>query len=205
MSFNAFAVDVKVESNARGCAALLTSILQGKTSYVTASSVQKLSKNSLSLTDEKKRALKRDIFDMAVMVDKKIHMDLDIKAENIAWDAENKRFIMYEMSMKTKTTGFYIKDGFDGYLSYVTERLHYHGTRRTPASVNEIRMCSDNVLDVPVEFRKSFRSDLMTGTIDLKEKVIVLENEELRGCYKIESINYLKDQSFVNLSVKVYG
>ena len=44
-------------------------------------------------------------------------LDLDIKAENIAWDEVNKKFVMYELSFKAKTTGFYIKNGFNGYLN----------------------------------------------------------------------------------------
>lgn len=170
--------------------------------FVTASSIQSLAKGATKLSEEQKIALKRDIFDMAVMVDRKIKMDLDIKAENVAWDAENKRFIMYEMGMKTKTTGFYIKDGFDGYLNYFNERLHYHASKRNPASVHEIKMCSDNVLDVPVEFKKSFYSDLYQGTVDLREKIISIDNEELKGCFRVESIDFLKDKSIINLAIK---
>lgn len=171
--------------------------------FVTASSIQNLAKNSTSLTAEQQSALKRDIFDMALMVDEKIKMDLDIKAENIAWDPDGKKFIMYEMSMKTKTTGFYIKDGFDGYLDYVTKRLQFHAAKRTPASMNEIRMCSDNVLDVPAGFKKRFISEQIDGNIDLNSNVIEFPSEEIKGCFKVESVNYYGNQEFVNLSIKI--
>ncbi len=173
--------------------------------FVTASSVQKIAKSTLSLTEEQRLALKRDIFDMAVVVDKKLQKDLDIKAENIAWDEAGKRFIMYEMGMKTKTTGFYIKDGFEGYVNYVNQRLHYYGTKRNPASAQEIKMCSDNVLDVPVDFQKTFYSDLYEGEIDLKNNLISFRENEIDGCFRVESINFLRDKSFINLSLKEKG
>lgn len=173
--------------------------------FVTASSVQNLAKNSTQLNAEQLTALKRDIFDLAKKVEERLQLDLDIKAENIAWDAVHKRFIMYEMSIKAKTTGFYIKDGFDGYKNYFQERLKYYSVHRNPASVNEIKMCSDNVLDVPMEFNKKFESELFDGVIDLKNKSMIFANEEMEGCFKVESVIVIKDKTLLNLEFKQFG
>jgi len=169
---------------------------------VKAESIQSLSKLGTKLSKEQEVALKRDIFDMAIAVSKKMNLDLDIKAENIAWDAVNKKFVMYELSIKAKTTGFYIKDGFEGYLNYVNQRLLYHASHRKPSSDQfEIDLCKDSLIKIPAEFKKIYRFEFLEGNFDLKNNRIELSTNEIKGCFKVESITYMGLETILNLSV----
>jgi len=170
---------------------------------VKASSIQSLAKMNTKLSDEQVKALKRDIFDMAMTVADKMKLDLDIKAENIAWDEVNKKFVMYELSFKAKTTGFYINNGFNGYLNYVNQRMLFHAKNRTPSSSGiAINMCPNNTIAVPNDFKFHFQSDLFDGSIDLVNNVINLETEGLGGCFKVESVTYTKEEAFLNLRIQ---
>lgn len=170
---------------------------------VKASSIQSLAKMGTKLTDDQVKALKRDIFEMATTVADRMKLDLDIKAENIAWDEVNKKFVMYELSFKAKTTGFYIKNGFNGYLNYVNQRMLYHSKTRTPSSAGvTINMCHSNTIDVPNDFKFHYQSDLYDGSIDLVNNVINLDTEGLSGCFKVESVTYTKEEAFLNLRIQ---
>ncbi len=170
---------------------------------VKADSIQSLSKLGVKLTKEQETALKRDIFEMAMVVSKKMRLDLDIKAENVAWDAVNKRFIMYELSIKSKATGFYIRNGFEGYLNYFNQRLQYHASHRKPSADRyEIPQCQNLALKVPQEFLQVYRMELFDGNIDLKNERIELSTSDLKGCYKVESVTYFGDESILNLSIQ---
>jgi hypothetical protein len=170
---------------------------------VKASSIQSLAKMGTKLTDDQVKALKRDIFEMATTVADRMKLDLDIKAENIAWDEVNKKFVMYELSFKAKTTGFYIKNGFNGYLNYVNQRMLYHSKTRTPSSAGvTINMCPSNTIEVPNDFKFHYQSDLYDGSIDLVNNVINLDTEGLSGCFKVESVTYTKEEAFLNLRIQ---
>lgn len=169
---------------------------------VKAQSIQTMSKVSKTLSAEQLVALKRDIYDMAMRVSERMKLDLDIKAENIAWDDINKKFIMYELSFKAKTTGFYINNGFDGYVKYVNQRMEYHAQQRIPSSLGlEIPICANNTIAIPPDFKFNYRSKLFEGTIDLNKGMMTLDTEGINGCFKVESVSYVKDEAFMNLRI----
>jgi hypothetical protein len=102
--------------------------------FISSKSIQSLSDISNQLTPLQASALERDIYNMAKVVKERTGQDLDIKAENIAWDSVNKKFIMYELSIK-KSSSFFLDDGFEGYLSYFNSRMNYWHLKRKPSSV----------------------------------------------------------------------
>ncbi len=171
---------------------------------VKASSIQNLSKSMVKLSDEQVLALKRDIYDMAIAVSKDMDLDLDIKAENIAWDFINKKFVMYEMSIKRKTTGFYIKNGFDGYLNYVNQRLQYHATHRSPSSVGikTLKMCDSNRIEVPEEFKRNFLIPNMSAELNLAQGELRIESDELDSCIMVDSLLFNGNESILSIRTK---
>ena len=89
--------------------------------FVKAKSIGSLAKTMTSLSPEQIAALDRDIYQMALHVKEKSGLILDIKAENIGWDAENKRWVMFELS--TRNVDMYTQNGFDAYLTYFVQRM----------------------------------------------------------------------------------
>ena len=110
--------------------------------FLKADSVQDLAKIQDQLNAEQAVALERDIYKMAEKVLKDLGANLDIKAENVAWDPVNKRFVMYELSLK-QGKSFFLTNGFKGYLDYFKSRMGVYVKQRKPSSeFKNIKLCA---------------------------------------------------------------
>lgn len=165
-------------------------------------SIQTLSKISKTLSKKQSEALKKDIYEMAEVVQKKLNLFLDIKAENIAWDPISERFIMYELSIR-HSDSFVDANGFNGYLNYVNKRLGYYNQKRKPASLgnDKISLCTHSNLKIPPEFKFSFTSALIDGELNLADDSIQLNQSEIEGCFHVKSLTFIKNIAQINLTI----
>lgn len=170
--------------------------------FIMAHSIQALSKNQKSLTLEQSKALDRDIYQLALAMKQKLNLDLDIKAENLAWEPIKKKFVMYELSVR-QSGGFTYPEGFKGYLDYFNSRLLSINSQRSPASdaSQGIKLCSDNKLNIPSEFIKNFEAKSTGYEFDFVNKTIDLKDSNLSGCFKVTDISYQGAYQQINISL----
>ncbi len=196
--------DIVEEFNQEAADILLT----GKTEtpflikkFLKADSVQDLAKVQNQLTEEQVLALERDIFKMAEKVLQKLGANLDIKAENVAWDASQKRFVMYELSLK-QGKSFFLNNGFKGYLDYFKSRMGIYVKQRKPSSEYlTIKQCEDNLLSFPHGFANTIRTDLFDGEINLSNAEVLLNTSEAFSCFKVSEVHYV--DNFVQMNLKL--
>ncbi len=164
-----------------------------------AHSIGELSKMQKVLTLAQEKSLENDIYALAVTVKKKLNLDLDIKAENLAWDPSKKRFVMYGLSVRN-SGGFLYPEGFKGYLDYFTNRFNTLSLQRKPSSLlaNSIKMCSDNSLGIPSEFKKEYESKIAGYKFNFKSLSIDLNDVDLSGCFKVSDISYQGSHQQIN-------
>ncbi len=168
--------------------------------FLKAQSIQSLAENFSELSEQQVISLKHDVFNKAQEIFEKYNADLDIKAENIAWDETNNRFVFFEVGFKLNPNGFYIKDGFKGYFDYFKQRIEHYRFSRKPSSMIEIPLCYSSSI-VPDKFGRSFRSFTLGGELDLNLGVLRLNSNERFKCFRIESSSF--DQNSVRLNLKI--
>ena len=182
----------------------------GKVSFliknlVEAVSFEKLAQKHPKLTKEQINSLEDDIYELAVSIKKRLNLDLDIKAENLAWDENQKRFILYELSVR-QSGGFVNKGGFDEYLSYVNVRLNHWNLQRAPSSAEQstkiFSMVKDNSFVVPSTFNKKFTTPDDFFVFDIKDSKITLKDSFFNGNFKYEG--YVFNENFSQLIFSLF-
>jgi len=170
--------------------------------FLKAESVQDLAKIQDQLNPEQTAALERDIYKMAEKVLKDLGANLDIKAENVAWDPVNKRFVMYELSLK-QGKSFFLNNGFKGYLDYFKSRMAVYVKQRKPSSeFKNLKLCEDNGMSFPLGLSSVIRSDFFDGEINLSNSEILLNAEVEFSCFKISEVHYI--DNYVQMNLKVF-
>lgn len=190
-SFGQSAADVLASGNFEGKTFLIKQ-------FVKASSVQKLVQNSDRLSAVQMKALERDIYKMAEVVREKLGANLDIKAENVAWDEVNQKFIMYELSLKTGPS-IYLNNGFEGYLKYFYGRMTYWKNSRRPASSDLYHQCPDSKFQIPDEFKKIYRSSSFNVDFDLAQGSISIPSSNYNACFYVDGVSYMGAYGQVSL------
>jgi hypothetical protein len=174
----------------------------GKNSFliknlVTATSFENVARGQVKLTNTQVNSLEDDIYEMAVTIKKKLNLDLDIKAENLAWDEKNKRFVLYELSVR-QSGGFVNNGGFAEYLAYVNVRFQHWNVKRKPSSVDNLMPLrkGDNFI-LPSIFNKKFSTENGEFVFDFSKSQISFIDMPFNGVYGFDS--YIFNDKFSQL------
>lgn len=95
--------------------------------FIDAKSIQEMSKEQLSLTEDQIHSLKVDIFEKSKELLYSRNVGWDIRPENLAWDETTKTFRNYESGSLPAflANRLYLQGGFDQYLEYFEKRMHF--------------------------------------------------------------------------------
>lgn len=182
----------------------------GKVSFllknlVEAISFEKLAQKHPKLSKEQITSLEDDVYELAVSIKKSLNLDLDIKAENLAWDESQKRFVLYELSVR-QSGGYVTKGGFSEYLAYVNVRLNHWNLQRVPSSAQPpakiFTLVKDNSFIVPSSFSKKFSTPDGFFVFDMKDSKITFKDAFLNGNFKYEA--FVINESFSQIIFSLF-